>query len=148
MILFQFYPGAAKHRSMNKVSERIRVLIVDDIPQVRQELATMLKLASKNTSPQIEIVGDAQNGEEAIHQSQQLCPDVILMDLEMPILNGFEATRLIKSTQQSIRVIILSIHAGPEEQKLAQAAGADAFVIKGSSHDALMNAILSRYPPG
>lgn len=141
------FPESAKHRSKESVSERIRVLIVDDIPQVRQELATMLKLASKNTSPQIEIVGDAQNGEEAIHLSRLLDPDVILMDLEMPILNGFEATRLIKSARPSIRVIILSIHAGLKEQELAKAAGADDFVIKGSSHEALTNAILSINPP-
>ncbi len=132
---------------MDKVSESIRILIADDILQVRKELATLLKLASKNTSPQIEVVGEAQNGEEAIYLSRLLNPDVVLMDLEMPILNGFQATRLIKSARPSSRVIILSIHASLEEQNLAQAAGADGFVIKGSGHEVLMNAILSINPP-
>ena len=129
------------------IRESIKVLIVDDVLQVRLGLTTMLKLAAKNTSPQIEVIGEAQNGDEAISLSHLLYPDVVLMDLEMPVINGFEATRRIKADRSSIRVIILSIHAGMKEQELARAAGADGFVIKGSSVEVLVSAILSSNPP-
>ncbi len=119
----------------------IRVLIVDDVAQVRQGLATMLKLATKNSSPRIEVVGEAINGSEAIRQAQTLHPDAILMDLEMPVLDGYEATRRIKATQPATRVIILSIHAGPEEQGRARSVGADAFIEKSAPLDGLVKAI-------
>jgi len=126
---------------MNDMREAIRVLIVDDVSQVRQGLRTMLKLATKNIKPKIEVVGEAQNGREAVAQTQALRPDVVLMDLEMPILDGYEAARLIKENQPETRVIILSIHAGREAQERAYSAGADGFVAKGSSYQALINAI-------
>jgi DNA-binding NarL/FixJ family response regulator len=129
--------------SKEKVTqEYIRVLIADDVPLVRQGLATMLKLTAKNSSPHIEVIGEAKNGFEAILQAQKLQPDVVLMDLEMPLLDGFEATRQIKTTLPATRVIILSIHAGPDKRKLAQLAGADCFIEKSSPLDGLLQAIL------
>jgi len=127
--------------------EYIRVLIVDDVLLVRQGLATMLKLAAKNSSPHIEVIGEAQNGAEAIQQAQKLQPDVVLMDLEMPLLDGYEATRQIKTTLPATRVIILSIHAGADEQKLAQLAGADCFIEKSSPLEGLIQAILGNETP-
>ena len=120
----------------------IRVLIVDDLPQVRQGLANVLRLAAGRIEPVIEIIGEAQNGAEAIQQAQTLQPDVVLMDLEMPIMNGYEATRQIKAGQPNIRVIILSIHAGQNEKTLARTAGADDFIIKGANYQILLSAIL------
>ncbi len=116
---------------------------MDDISQVREGLATVLKLAGRRSCPIIEVIGEAQNGEEATQLAQTLHPDVILMDLEMPLLDGYQATRRIKVALPATRVIILSIHAGLEEQKLACSAGADGFVIKGSSYEVLLNAILA-----
>jgi DNA-binding NarL/FixJ family response regulator len=124
------------------VEESIRVLIVDDIRQVREGLKTVLTLATKNTRQKIMVIGEAQNGNEAIQQAAVLQPDVVLMDLEMPILDGYEATRQIKADQPATRVIILSIHAEPEAQQLAQSIGADGFVTKDSSLENLLNAIL------
>ena len=123
--------------------ENIRILIVDDLPHVRQGLATVLQLAARRAGLAIEVVGEAQNGIEAVQQAQVLHPDVILMDLEMPVVDGYEATRRIKAEQPATRVIILSIHAGLEEQQLAFAAGADDFVTKDSDYEVLLNAILS-----
>jgi DNA-binding NarL/FixJ family response regulator len=128
---------------MNDMRESVRVLIVDDAPQVRQGLITMLKLAAKKTTPKIEVVGEAQNGREAIAQTQALRPDVVLMDLEIPILDGYEATHWIKENRPETRVIILSIHASPKEQERACLAGADGFVAKGSDYQELLNAILT-----
>jgi len=72
-----------------------------------------------------------------------LHPDVVLMDLEMPVLDGFEATRQIKAGLPGIRVIILSMHASLEDQELARSAGADGFLAKGGSYKELVEAILS-----
>ena len=122
----------------------MRVLIVDDLPAVRQGLATMLQLAARKASPAIELVGEAQNGAEAVRQAQALHPAVILMALAMPVLDGFEATRQIKAAQPTLRVIILSIHATLEALQRAREAGADDFVVKGASYQILLNAILNR----
>ncbi len=122
----------------------IRILIVDDNPQVRENLAAVLNLACGNAAPQLEIVGQAGDGLEGIKLSQMLQPDVILMDLEMPILNGYEATRWIKTHQPASRVIILSIHTGSSERERARAVGADSLVVKGDSYQILLNAILGR----
>ena len=121
----------------------IRVLIVDDLPQVRQGLANVLNLAARRTRPGIEMAGEAQNGLEAIQQARALHPDVILMDLEMPVLDGYAATRQIKAEQPGVRVIILSIHAGREEQLRAREAGADDYIVKDAGYRDLVNAILS-----
>src|SRR5512139_1947253 len=84
---------------------RRRVLIADDNPQVRHELRTLLPLAGE-----IEVVGEAADGHEAIRLAQALRPEVILMDLEMPVLDGYEATRQIKAGAPSCRVVALSVH--------------------------------------
>jgi DNA-binding NarL/FixJ family response regulator len=121
----------------------IRILIVDDLPQVRQGLATVLELAAHKDQFRIEVVGFAQDGNEAVEKAAALHPDVILMDLEMPILDGFEATRRIKAEQPAGRVIVLTIHSSPEMQARARAVGADGFVTKGADIQTLLNAILA-----
>ncbi len=87
-------------------SSSIRILIVDDNPQVRENLAALLDLAGCNVGLHLEIVGQAGDGYEAIKQSRLLRPDVILMDLGMPVLDGYEATRQIKVERPAPRVII------------------------------------------
>jgi CheY-like chemotaxis protein len=105
------------------IQGKIRVLIVDDIPQVRQGLSTMLNLAARNILPQIEVIGEAQNGSEAIQQALILHPDVVLMDLEMPVLDGCTATQCIKSTNPSILIVILTIHSDPATRQKANCWG-------------------------
>ena len=116
----------------------IRVLIVDDREQVRQDLRLFLTLTGG-----IEIVGEASNGFEAVCLAERLRPQVVLMDLEMPILDGYEATRQIKALQPSCRVIALTIHVEETEQQKARQAGMDEFVIKGAPMETLMQAIYS-----
>jgi DNA-binding NarL/FixJ family response regulator len=113
-----------------------RLMIVDDISQVRTDLCTLLRLAGD-----IEIVGQASNGIEAITQSARLRPDVILMDLEMPLMNGYDATRQIKEHQPACRVIALSVHSYPEARERAYQSGADAFIVKGEPLASLMREI-------
>ena len=117
----------------------IRVLIVDDMPQVRHDLRVLLQLTND-----IEIVGEAGDGQVAIKLAELLRPDVVIMDLEMPILDGLLATAQIKKMQLSKRVVILSVHSEPEDIQRASQAGADAFIQKGSPYSILMEAIHSR----
>jgi DNA-binding NarL/FixJ family response regulator len=115
----------------------VKVLIVDDFPQVREELDTILSLAGD-----IEVVGEASDGTEAIQQAEALKPDVVLMDLEMPVMDGYEATRKIKKDFPTCWVIALTVHGGGTEREKATAAGFDDFVVKGAPLDRLVQAIL------
>lgn len=114
----------------------IRVLIVDDVERVRQDLCTFLSLTGDVT-----IAGEAGNGLEAIRLAETLHPQVILMDLEMPVLDGFEAIRRIKASQSACRIIALTIHEGEAEQAKALQAGADDFITKGPSLACLLESI-------
>lgn len=114
-----------------------RLLIVDDVSQVRSDLRTLLPLTGD-----ILVVGEAANGLEAIRQADVLHPDVVLMDLEMPVMDGYEATRQIKGKLPACRVIALTVHAYPEAFERALHSGADAFVVKGAPLASLVQEIL------
>ncbi len=113
-----------------------RILIVDDVPQVRRELRTLLPLLDS-----IEIAGEAEDGQGAIELAIALQPDIILMDVEMPIVDGLAATRSIKQQCPASRVIVLTIHGDEATRAKSQSAGADAFVDKAAPLDTLLQAI-------
>jgi DNA-binding NarL/FixJ family response regulator len=116
----------------------IRVLFVDDHKVMRQGL---MKLVDGN--PIIHVVGEAANGREAVELAHQLKPDLIVMDISMPEMDGIEATRRIKAQLPNVRVIGLSMH---EDEQLAQTmrqAGAEAFVSKTASSAELLKAIFN-----
>jgi DNA-binding NarL/FixJ family response regulator len=128
----------------NRVKEimtSIRVLIVDDMPQVRQDLRTVLSLAGTACGVTLEVVGEAGNGQEAIQQARVLQPDVVLMDLGMPVMDGFAATRQIKALHPSIRVVALTVYSAVESQEKAIQAGVDAYVEKGAPVSDIIQAI-------
>jgi CheY-like chemotaxis protein len=114
----------------------IRVLIVDDIEAVRQDLRTLLTLAEG-----IEVVGEAANGLEAVRKVDTLHPDVLLLDLEMPVLDGYQAASQIKARYPSCRVIALTIHGYPAAQHKALQSGVDVFIVKGTPMETLIEAI-------
>ncbi len=116
-----------------------RVLIVDDSPQVRQELRTLLPLAGE-----IEIVGEAADGLEAVHLAEALQPEVILMDLEMPVMDGYQAARQIKAICPACRVVALTVYGDPASRNQAAQAGVDVFLVKGVSVETLVQAISER----
>lgn len=123
--------------SGNEISMAKRILIVDDKEQVRQDLRTVLAL-----SDEIEILGEAANGLEAIRLVEVLHPDVVLLDLEMPVMDGYEAAGQIKALAPSCRVIVLTVHDYPAARQIALQAGVDSFVVKGSSVEHLIQVIL------
>lgn len=114
-----------------------RLMIVDDALEVRSDLRTLLGLAGG-----IDIVGEAGNGLEAVAQASSLHPDVILMDLEMPAMNGYEATRQIKKQLPGCRIIALTVHGYPAAKERACLFGADAFIVKGAPLAVLLREIL------
>jgi DNA-binding NarL/FixJ family response regulator len=92
--------------------------------------------------PTVKVVGEAADGQEAVHLVEECRPDVVLMDAKMPMLDGVEATWLIKEGWPEVKVIVLTIHASYRADALA--AGADAFLVKGCPAEELMRAILDR----
>jgi two-component system nitrate/nitrite response regulator NarL len=121
-------------------ARRLRtVLIVDDLPQVRHDLRLLLEL-----SGELEISGEAGTGLEALQMAQALQPEVILMDLEMPIMNGYEAAAQIKKLSPACRVIALSIHNYPAAWQRAAQAGMDGFIAKGAPLNVILDTIKER----
>ncbi|HSB69820.1 MAG TPA: response regulator transcription factor [Candidatus Methylomirabilis sp.] len=115
---------------------KIRVLVVDDHRAVRQAFAFSL-----NNELDIEVIGEAGDGLAALEQIRQLHPDVVLMDINMPGMNGIEATRRIHAEFPHIQVIGLSMYEGHELGAAMQNAGARAYVSKSESYDSLLAAI-------
>jgi signal transduction histidine kinase len=117
-------------------AEAIRVLFVDDHQVMRQGLMRLM-----NGQPEIKVVGEASNGREAIEQVRQLRPDVVVMDVSMPEMDGVEATRHIKLEMPEVRVIGLSMFEDEHLVRTMREAGAEAFLSKTTSSTALLKAI-------
>jgi NarL family two-component system response regulator LiaR len=118
------------------MSAKIRILITDDHAIVRKGLRALLA-----TEPDIEVVGEASNGEEAVARSRSLQPDVVLMDLVMPKMDGIEATRRITGQMPAVRVLVLTSFAADEKVFPAIKAGALGYLLKDTGPDELMQAI-------
>jgi len=121
-------------------TDRIKVLIVDDHRVVRQGLRTFLDL-----NDDIQVVGEASDGQEAVDLAVQLSPDVILMDLVMPRMDGIAATRRIKELGSGSKVIALTSFAEDDKVFPAIQAGASSYLLKDVSPDALVDAIRAAY---
>lgn len=117
-------------------NKQITVLLVDDHEIVRQGLRTVL-----DRDGQIRVVGEARDGREAVKMAGKLRPDVILMDISMPIMNGLEATRQILAIRPSTKVVILSAHVDDEYMERARTTGAVGYIAKQMSAETLAWAI-------
>ena len=127
-------------RRANRKSMRtdvIRVLLVDDVESVRQTLRGILA-----TYPNFEIVGEACNGEEALESVQLLKPSVVVMDINMPRLDGIKATTLIKRVYPHIVVVGLSVYANDDTRKAMTAAGATTVISKEAAVEQLRDEII------
>jgi len=115
--------------------KRRQVLIADDFPQTRDGLYALL-----STFPEIQVVAQAADGREAVQLVGAVHPDVVLMDVCMPNMDGLDATQIIKASWPETRVIVLTINGSYQTE--AFAAGADAFFVKGPSTGDLLDAIV------
>jgi DNA-binding NarL/FixJ family response regulator len=116
----------------------LRVLIVDDHLEFRQGLQALLR-----TDADVETVGVAQDGTQAIELASRLQPDVVLMDLHMPHLNGVEATRAIVTASPHIRVLVLTMFDADDSVMAALRAGARGYLLKGAGREDMLRAIRS-----
>lgn len=120
--------------------DSIRVLLADDHTILRKGLLSLLA-----KQKDIEVVGEAENGREALDKTEQLAPDVVVMDITMPLLNGLAATRQIKHYWPHIQVVILTVHATEEYIFQILQAGASGYVVKQAAPDELVMAIHAAY---
>ncbi|UJW32160.1 response regulator transcription factor [Saccharothrix sp. AJ9571] len=116
----------------------VRVLLVDDQALFREALATLLAIRDD-----IEVVGEAGTGEEALHRTAELNPDVVLMDLRMPVLDGIAATRRLRAEQPGVQVIALTTFDDDEDVFAALRAGALGYLLKDVSSAQLVDAVLA-----
>ncbi|MCX6120400.1 MAG: response regulator transcription factor [Ignavibacteriales bacterium] len=111
---------------------RIKVLIADDHRDFRKVVHDFL-----DRLPNVSVVGEAIDGDDAIKKVEKLFPDVVLMDISMPLMNGIEATRIIKQRWPETKVLIATNHDDPMYRKQALEARADGFILKGSMKPSL-----------
>ena len=119
------------------VSSKIRVLIADDHPLFAETVEGLLA-----TEERVEVVGSARDGKEAVKLTRKLRPDVILMDISMPIMDGFEATRRIRRDREDACVLILTGSNSRTDVDLARKAGAAGYVTKDRIAAELIDAIV------
>jgi two-component system response regulator NreC len=122
------------------MATRIRVLLADDHRMMREGIRALLE-----RQDDIEVVAEAADGREAVHLATQLCPDVVVMDVSMPMLNGIEATRQIRRDCPGVRVLILTVHESEDYVAQLLSAGASGYIIKRAAGDELVSAIRTVY---
>ncbi len=113
-----------------------RVLIVDDHAFIRRGVQTIL-----HPFPEWEFCGEADNGNDAIRMAKELEPEVIIMDLSMPGLNGIEATRVIRKNQPAVKIVLLTLHESAELVRNAFRAGARGYLLKTDAEQELVKAL-------
>lgn len=116
--------------------ELIKILIADDHPVVREGLSAML-----SKEQDVEVVGEAENGVEAVNKAKELQPDIIFMDLRMPELDGVEAMRQIRAQNPDIKIIVLTTYDNDESIFKGIEAGAKAYLLKDAPREELLKAI-------
>ena len=118
------------------MKEPIRILVADDHPVLRDGL-----IAVVSTQSDFEVIGEAGSGAEAVQKAEQLQPDVVLLDLEMPEMDGVEALKLMRESRPDVRVIIFTVFDTDERILSAVRAGARGYLLKGAPRDQVFDAI-------
>ena len=117
-------------------SRKINVVVVDDHPYIRIGLTMSI-----NAQDDMTVVAEAGNGEDAVQAFRDFSPSVMLMDIGLPRINGVEAVQQIRAKRSSTKIIMLTMYEGDEDVYQAIKAGADGYVLKGMSHQAILDAI-------
>jgi len=125
---------ACDARPANPVSRSgpVRVLLVDDQPLFRRAIATLI-----NDEPDLSVVGEASNGQEAIDKALELQPDLIVMDIEMPVMNGVEAVRILRDRQPATKIVVLTVSESEDYLFDAVRFGAHGYLLKNLRPDEL-----------
>jgi two-component system response regulator NreC len=118
------------------VSQKVRIVIAEDHTILREGLRSLL-----SSNPNFEIVGEAEDGREAIRCAEKFKPDLILTDLSMPRMNGMEAIKEIKRESPATKVLVLTVHKAEEYILATFRAGADGYILKDSTHSELVMAV-------
>ena len=134
--LIEIVPLKQRAQGTRVVSETIRLVIADDHPVVRDGLRAML-----DTQPNIEVVGEAGTGAEALSLVRSLRPDLVLMDLQMPELDGASATRRIKAEHKDVQVLVLITYDTDADISRAVEAGATGYLLKDARREEVFNAV-------
>jgi DNA-binding NarL/FixJ family response regulator len=116
--------------------ETFRILVAEDHPLFRKGIISLLESVSE-----FEVVGEAATGEEAVARAAELQPDMVLMDLQMPNMNGIEATRRILQESPSVRVLVVTLFEGDDSVFMALKAGARGYVLKDADEEEMVQAI-------
>lgn len=122
------------------VRKPIRVLLADDHPVVRKGLSSCLAQV-----PNVEIVGEATDGQEALRKAKELAPDLVLMDIDMPLLNGLTAADILRKENPGVKVLILSMHSDSEFVMRILQSGARGYILKQAPTEELVKAIETIY---
>lgn len=137
------HPGVRLRQALRTGKEPIRVLLVDDHPVVRRGLTFCLSRLEG-----LMVVGEATDGREALQKAKELSPDIVLMDIDMPVMNGLTATELLKRDRPAIKVIVLSMHSRPEYVLRILQSGANGYVLKDAAPEELLKAIETVHAKG
>jgi DNA-binding NarL/FixJ family response regulator len=129
--------------ALTATERKLRILIADDHALIGKTVRAVLE-----EDPRFEVCGEAFNGAAAIEETSRLRPDVVVLNVVMPVLNGLEAAKVIKSKLPATVIVILSSDADEEFVKQAKKAGAQAYVSKSRAGDALISAIEAALPGG
>jgi two-component system, NarL family, response regulator NreC len=115
---------------------RIRVMLADDHAAVREALAVLV-----NSQPDMQVIAQAGNGDEAVERAREAAPDVAVLDLSMPVMSGLEVTTVLRDAMPAMRILILSRHGEYHHVQELLRAGANGYVLKQSSSEDLLQAI-------
>jgi DNA-binding NarL/FixJ family response regulator len=132
-------------KQAREMKHSIRIVVSDDSRKARAGLIALLRSFRFDVDEQLrfEVVGEASNGQEVIGLVEELNPDVVLIDARMPLIDGIEATRIVKAKHQDVKVVVLSMYA--ENRAPALKAGADMFLEKGVANANLGQTILKLF---
>ena len=118
-------PRVGDQAVSNPIDQRLRILIAEDHPLIRKQVRSILE----HNYDRFEVCGEAQDGVEALAKVRELSPDVVILDLTMPVMGGFDTVKRIRRVAPATRIVLFSIHETPTTARLV---GADAFVSKSS----------------